>query len=389
MRHRVALALQSTLFALTGLVGGLGVTSAGTPMLVYLGTYTGEKSKGIYVSRFDAQTGSLTTPELAAEIKNPTFLALHPNNHFLFAVSEIENFAGTHSGGVSAYKFDKASGKLFLLNEQPSGGKGPCHLSVDATGKCLLVANYADGTIATLPIHADGILGPATTVIQHHGSSINPQRQSGPHAHFISTDPANRFAFCCDLGLDKVLIYQLDPSRASLVANEPPSVFVKAGAGPRHLAFHPSGRFAWVLNEMSSTLTTFSYARNRGSLTDVQTLSTLPDTFKGQNSGAEVLIHPSGKFVYSSNRGHDSIAIFRVDSRSGKLSSLGYEPTNGKTPRHFALAPDGRWLLAENQDSDTITVFRVNAESGKLAPTGQALQAPSPVCLVLIPTASF
>ena len=358
-------------------------------MLVYLGTYTGTKSQGIYVSRFDPETGHLATPELAAEAKNPSFLALHPSHQFLYAVGEVEDFGGNRAGSVSAYSIDKASGKLTLLNQQPSGGTSPCHLVVDVTGKCLLVANYGNGSIAALPIRADGTLDQPSATIQHQGSSVNRQRQTGPHAHFITTDVANRFAFCCDLGLDKVLIYRLDLNRVSLVPNDPPSVSVKPGAGPRHLAFHPNGRFAYVINEMGSTLTAFVYDPDRGKLTELQTVSTPPQTFNGPNSCAEVQLHPSGNFVYASNRGHDSIAIFGIASKTGKLTPLGHEPTQGKTPRHFGLAPDGKWLLAENQDSDTIMVFRVDAGSGKLILTEQPIPAPSPVCLVFVPTASF
>jgi len=377
------------LCALAGFIASAGFALAGTPMLVYLGTYTGTKSQGIYVSRFDPETGRLTTAQLATEAKNPSFLALHPSGQFLYAVGEVENFGGARSGSVSAYRIDRASGKLTLLNEQPSGGTSPCHLAVDATAKCLLVANYGSGSIAALPIRGDGTLDQPSATIQHRGASVNPQRQAGPHAHFITTDPANRFAFCCDLGLDKVLIYRLDLNRASLVPNDPPSVSVKPGAGPRHLAFHPNGRFAYVINEMGSTLTTFAYNPNRGELSELQTVSTLPKTFHDSNSCAEVQLHPSGNFVYASNRGHDSIAIFGVDSGTGKLTGIGHQPTQGKTPRHFALAPDGKWLLAENQDSDTLMVFHVDAGTGKLIPTAQPIPAPSPVCVVFVPTASF
>ena len=358
-------------------------------MLVYLGTYTGARSQGIYVSRFDPETARLTSPELAVEAKNPSFLAVAPKAQFLYAVGEVEDFGGARAGSVSSYRIDKASGKLTLLNQQPSGGTSPCHLAVDATGKCLLVANYGSGSIAALPIRADGSLDQPSATLQHQGSSVDQHRQTGPHAHFITTDAANRFAFCCDLGLDKVLVYRLNFNPPSLIPNDPPSVSVKPGAGPRHLAFHPSGRFAYVVNEMGSSLTAFAYDPNRGKLSELQTVSTLPQTFNGPSSCAEVQVHPSGKFVYASNRGHDSIAIFGIDSKTGKLTSHGHQPTQGKTPRHFAFAPDGKWLLAENQDSDTIMVIRVDAGTGKLIPTGKPIPAPSPVCVVFVPTASF
>ncbi len=377
------------LCALAGLAASGCFASTETPMLVYLGTYTGAKSQGIYVSRFDPQTGRLTNPELAVEAKNPSFLAVAPGDQFLYAVGEVEDFGGARAGSVSAYRIDKASGKLTLLNQQPSGGTSPCHLAVDATGKCLLVANYGSGSIAALPIRADGSLDAASATLQHQGASVDPQRQAGPHAHFITTDAANRFAFCCDLGLDKVLVYRLQLDRASLVPNDPPSVSVKPGAGPRHLAFHPNGKFAYVVNEMGSTVTAFAYDSSQGKLSELQTLSTLPKTFHGPNSCAEVQVHPSGKFVYASNRGDDSIAIFGVDSKTGKLTPLGQQATQGKTPRHFCLAPGGKWLLAENQDSDTIAVFRVDAATGKLTPTGQPIPAPSPVCVIFVPAVSF
>ena len=357
-------------------------------MLVYIGTYTGAKSKGIYVSRFDPAAGRLTPPELAAETASPSFLALHPGGRFLYAVGEATNLGGQRGGAVSSFSLDAKTGQLTLLNHQPSGGAGPCHLSVDQTGKCLLVANYGSGSIAALPIRADGALGEPGTVIQHHGSSVNPQRQAGPHAHFITPDPANRFALTCDLGLDRVLVYRLAPEKAALAANDPPFAAVKPGSGPRHFAFHPSGRFVFVINEMGSTLTAFAYDAKRGALKELQTLSTLPAGFTGKSTCAEVQVHPSGDFVYGSNRGHDSIAVFGFDPASGKLTCLEYQPTQGKNPRHFALDPTAQWLLAENQDSDSIVVFRVDSHTGRLTPTGQSVSVGKPVCAVFVPTCS-
>ena len=354
-------------------------------MLVYIGSYTGSKSQGIYVSRFDPATGNLSRPELAAEAKNPSFLALHPRRGILYAVGEVDSFEGRPVGSVTAFRIDSKSGKLILLNQQPSGGAGPCHLAVDAAGKCLLVANYGSGSIAALPIQAGGALGQPHAIIQHQGSSLNPQRQDAPHAHFITPDPANRFALACDLGLDKVLVYRLDPNKAALQSNDPPSISLRGGAGPRHLAFHPNGKVAYVINELDSTLTVFAYDAKNGALSELQTLSTLPDSFRGSNTGAEVQIHPSAKFVYASNRGHDSIAMFSVEPGAGKLTAAGHESTQGKTPRHFALDPAGKWLLAENQDSDAISVFRVDSGTGKLTPTGSPLQVGAPVCVVFAP----
>jgi 6-phosphogluconolactonase len=344
------------------------------PMLIYIGTYTGPRSTGIYVSRFDSKTGSLTIPELAAETQNPTFLALHPNRRFLYAVGEMSSFGGKPGGAVSAFSIDAKTGQLTLLNQQSSRGAGPCHLALDSKGHCLLAANYGSGSIVALPIESDGRLSEAATFIQHEGSSINARRQAGPHAHFIMADPADRFALTCDLGLDKVLVYRLDPGKASLTPNDPPSVSIKAGSGPRHLAFHPNGRFVYLINEMGSTLTALSYDPRRGTLDELQTISTLPDDFHQPTSGAEVQVHPSGKFVYASNRGHDSIAVFSADTRTGKLTYVQHQPTGGKIPRHFALDPSGQWLLAENQGSDNIVVFSVDSKSGRLMPAGSGAQ---------------
>jgi 6-phosphogluconolactonase len=354
--------------------------------LVYFGTYTSGKSKGIYVSRFDSVTGKLTDAELVAETKNPSFLALHPNGKFLYAVGEVNDAQGKRAGAVNAYARDAQTGRLTALNQQTSGGTGPCHVSVDATGKCVLVANYGSGSIAALPIQSDGGLGEAITTIQHAGASVNPKRQASPHAHFITPSPDNRFALTCDLGLDKVLVYQLDATTAKLATNSLPFAVVPHGAGPRHLAFHPNGKWVYVINEMALTMTVFSYDVARGALFEEQNVSTMPMgyTVTEKDSGAEVAVHPSGKFVYGSNRGPDNIAIFSVDEKMGKLTLVQNEPTQGKTPRHFAIDPSGRWLLAENQNSDSIVVFAIDAVTGKLKPTGQTITVGSPVCAVFV-----
>jgi len=368
---------------------GMAAHAAEKTMLVYIGTYTGAKSKGIYVSRFDADSGKLSAPELAAETKSPTFLALHPDGRVLYAANEIHNFNGKRSGAVSAFAIDEKTGKLNLLNEQPSGGDGPCHLAVDGTGKYVLVANYGSGSVAALPIEADGRLAEPSVTIRNEGSSVDPHRQSGPHAHFITTDPGNRFALSCDLGLDKVLVYRLNAGKTAgspaLVANDPPSISVKPGSGPRHLAFHPNGRYVYLINEMGWTLTAFSYDARRGALEEIQTVSTVPEKFAGENLSAEVQVHPSGKFVYASNRGHDSIAVFAIDSESGRLSYVEHQSTGGRTPRHFAIDPSGHWLLAENQESDSIVIFRIDSKTGRLSAMGQAVEAGSPVCAVFVP----
>lgn len=355
---------------------------------VYIGTYTGPKSQGIYTALFDPATGKLGQPELAAAVQNPTFLALHPNHRYLYAIGELEHFEGQHAGAVSAFRIEPGSGKLVLLNQQPSGGTGPCHLSVDHTGACVLVANYTGGSVAALPIDADGKLGKVSVSLQHHGSSVNPDRQAGPHAHQILPDPANRFALGCDLGLDKVFVYRLDPAQARLTPNAPPFFSVTPGSGPRHITFAGSGRVAYLINEMGSSLKVLDYDANAGVLSEIQTISTLPKDFKGQNIAAEVQVHPSGSFVYASNRGHDSIAVFAADSASGRLKLLEHVSCGGKTPRHFTFDPTGHWLLVENQDSNNIVVFRADAQSGHLEPTGERVQLGAPVCLIFLPNPS-
>lgn len=350
---------------------------------VYFGTYTGTKSKGIYVSRFNDNTGKLSEPELVAETKSPNFLALDPAGKFLFAVGEMNN-TPEKRGAVSAFKRDTKTGKLTLLNQQLSGGNGPCHVSVDATGKTLLVANYGSGSIASLPVKTDGSLGEAVTTIQHTGSSVNPKRQTGPHAHFIIPSPDNRFALTCDLGLDKVLAYPLDAVAAKLATNNSTFAAVAPGAGPRHHAFSVDGKFVYVINELKLTVSVFTYDAKTAAMAEVQTLSTLPADYVAteKDSCAEIMVHPSGKFVYGSIRGHDSIAVFAADSKTGKLTLVQNESTQGKTPRHFAIDPSGRWLLAENQNSDSVVVFSIDAASGKLKPMGQTITVGSPVCAV-------
>lgn len=376
----LVVAVAILLLAAFGQVGG---SPAAGDLLVYFGTYTGPKSKGIYVSRLDAATGALTSPELAAETTNPSFLAIHPGRAFLYAVSEIGNHQGTTSGAVSAFSIDHKSGKLSALNQQPSRGANPAHVVVDKAGRHALVANYSGGSVAVLPIEPDGTLKPASSFVQHTGSSVNPQRQKEPHAHSVNLDPANRFAYVADLGLDKVLIYRFDAGNGSLVAADPPSAVVKAGAGPRHFAFHPAGRYAYVINEMDCTITAFIADQAKGALTTLQTISTLPEgeSVIAGYSTAEVQVHPSGKFVYGSNRGHNSIVVFAVDEPSGRLTYVEHEPTQGNTPRNFGIDPSGRYLLAANQRSDSVVVFRIDQQTGGLTPTGHKVDVGAPVCV--------
>jgi 6-phosphogluconolactonase len=353
---------------------------------VYFGTYTSGISKGIYVSRFHSATGKLSKPELAAETRNPSFLAVHPTKQVLYAVGELTAALGKRGGAVTAFSRDAKTGQLTALNQQNSGGSGPCHVSVDATGQCVLVANYGSGSIAALPIHADGSLGEATTLIQHTGFSTNPQRQTKPYAHFIIPSPDNRFALACDLGLDKILLYQLDPAAAKLTPNDPAFGMLPPGSGPRHLAFSPDGKLVHVINELKLTITTFAYNPKTAAMTELETVSTLPSNYgpTAKDSCAQILVHPSGRFVYGSNRGHDTIAVFAVMVETGKLTLVQNESTQGKTPRNFAIDPSGRWLLAENQNSDSVVAFAIDSVTGKLSPTGQTITVGSPVCAVFV-----
>jgi 6-phosphogluconolactonase len=352
---------------------------------VYVGTYTGSKSKGIYVLLFDSARGTLKDEGLAVEVASPSFLATDSSGRFLYAVGEIADFAGKKSGAVSAFAVAPGSGRLTLLNRQPSGGVGPCHLSIDRRRANVLVANYASGSVAVLPIQEDGRLGAPTSIVQHEGSGPNPKRQERPHAHSINLDSAERFAWVPDLGTDRVFAYRFDSRGHTLARHDPPAVSLRPGSGPRHLAFHPGGRFAYVNGEMASSVTAFTYDADSGTLKEIQTLSTLPGGFEGENTTAEVQVHSSGRFLYVSNRGHDSIAIFAIDPATGLLTAIGHEPTQGKTPRNFTIDPTGTWLLAANQNSDSVVAFRVDHQTGRLRPTGAKAEVPSPVCICFLP----
>jgi 6-phosphogluconolactonase len=352
---------------------------------VYVGTSTGAKSKGIYRFQFDPATGTAGTVALAAESPGPSFLAIHPNRRFLYAVNGVSQFQGQPTGAVSAFAMDTKSGELRLLNQQSSGGSGPCHLVVDAAGKHVLVANYNSGSVASLSVDAEGRLGPPISVIQHAGSSVEPRRQAGPHAHSINLDAANRFAFAADLGLDKILVYRFDAAKGTLTPNDPPAAATAPGAGPRHFAFHPSGRFAYVINELNSTVTAFRYDAAAGVLHQIQAITTLPQGFTGENYPAEVVVHPSGKFLYGSNRGHDSIAVFGIDSDTGKLTPAGHQSSGGKGPRNFALDPSGTWMLIGNQSTDNVLICSVDAAKGTLTPKAEAFASPVPICFKFVP----
>ena len=362
----------------------LGVPAkAADEFLVYFGTYTrGEsKSEGIYAYRFNASSGKLSALGLAAETPNPSFLAIHPNGRFLYSVSELSGTGGEEAGAVSAFRIDKMSGRLTLLNKVPAEGSVPCHLDVDRTGKMLAVANYGNGSVSAFPVQAGGRLGKASSSIQHQGSSVNPRRQEGPHAHSVNFSLDNRFLVAADLGLDKVIVYRADPAKATVERNDPPSTKVAPGSGPRHFTFHPSGRYAYLINELLSTVTAFRYDARRGALSALQTISTLPAGFEEENWTAEVRVHPSGKFLYGSNRGHNSIILFSIDDTTGNLTAVEHVSTQGKQPRNFEIDPSGKFLFAANRETDNVVVFRIDPLTGRLSPSGEELEIPSPACV--------
>ncbi len=361
-------------------VGPLWAASEPRDALVYVGTYTGKGSEGIYVYRLDPSTGALTSVSKTAGLENPSFLAIDPKGRCIYAVRE----SGRQGGAVVALSRNSTTGELTILNEQPSGGQGPCYVTVDREGRFLFVANYGSGHVAMLPIADDGRLQPATSVVQHEGSSVNPNRQKGPHAHCVVLDAGNRYALAADLGIDKVMVYRPDFEQGKLLPNDPPFVRSEPGSGPRHIAFHPTGKYVYVIEELSSTIAAYTYDADAGTLKPFQKIGTLPAGFQGANTCADIHVHPSGRFLYGSNRGHNSIAIFAVDDKTGGLRLLGHEPTQGKTPRNFAIDPSGTFLLVANQDSGTIVSFRINQDLGALIPTGQVCRVSMPVCLKMV-----
>jgi 6-phosphogluconolactonase len=348
---------------------------------LYLGTYTDSGSRGIYRSTFEAGSGALTAPVLAAEAADPSFLALGPGGSVLYAVNEVSTYEGASSGAVSAYAVDPQTGALTLLGERASGGADPCHLAVDRAGRNLLVANYTGGSVTVFPLAGDGRPGAPSTFLRLTGHGPNLARQQGPHAHQVVLDPAERFALVADLGSDRVMVYRYDAARGALTPNDPPAVVLPPGAGPRHLAWHPRGGYAYVLSELASTVTVMRWDAERGVLEAVQTVSTLPAGFSGSNTAAEVASAPDGRFVYASNRGDDSIATFAV-AVDGSLVPAGRTAAGGRTPRHFAIDPTGRWMLVANQDSDGIVVFRLDPATGLPIASGRPVSISHPVCVV-------
>jgi 6-phosphogluconolactonase len=361
-------------------------------LLVYVGTYTEPirfgtgrvlqgKGEGIHVFRMDAASGALEPIGKTSGVANPSYLAFDATQRFLYVVNELKSFQDQPTGTVSAFAVDAPTGELAFLNRQPTHGTDPCHVVVDTPRKHVFVANYMSGSVCVLPVREDGSLGEACDFIQHQGAGFDPFRQNGPHAHSVTLDRANRTAFVSDLGLDKVFIYKFDAARGMLEPNGAPWIKQRPGAGPRHIALHPGGRFAYVINELNSTVAALACDRRTGGFRELQIVPTLPDGFCGASTCADIQISPSGRFVYVSNRGHDSIAIFRADQRTGHLSHVEHASTDGKTPRSFCIDPTGRFLIAANQDSDTLVTFRIHAPSGRLRPTGHVAHVPTPVCV--------
>ena len=355
----------------------------GADWIAYVGAYTDADNKGIHAYRFSDTSGTLTDLGVAAETVNPSWLAVSPDHRFLYAANEIQVFNGASAGSISAFSIGP-SGALKPLNVVSSRGAGPCHIALDKEGKWLFAANYNGGSVAAFPVHDDGSLGEAAAFIQHKGSSINPQRQAGPHAHSVNPSPDNRYLLVSDLGLDEILIYHLDAANM-LKPGYPPFTKIAPASGPRHMAFAPGGRFVYSINELASTVTAFEYKSETGHPNELQTISTLPQGYNAPNSAAEIAVHPGGKFLYASNRGHDSIAIFQIDPEKGTLTAIGNVPTQGKTPRSFAIDPSGKFLLAANQDSGSIVEFRVDASTGALTPSGVTASLASPAAIVFVP----
>lgn len=349
----------------------------------FIGTYTrGDSiSDGIYTAVFNDETGGISEPVLAAETDNPSFLAIHPNGRFLFAVNENNDYEGRPTGAVSAFRIDADTGRLSLINQRATEGGAPCHCVVDPQGRFLLIANYTGGNAIVFPISEDGSLGAYSCLINHTGSGPDPSRQEGPHAHSINLSSDNRYAYVADLGIDRVMIYRFDPQEGLLVPGSPETAAVAPGGGPRHFCIHPSGRFAYTNHELSAEVTMFHRDPASGGLTARQTLSTLPADFSGRKSTSECLLNAAGTHLYVSNRGHESIAVYSVSPDDGELTPVEIQNTGGEEPRNFNFDPSGKWLLAENQNSDTIITFAVDPKTGRLTQTDNHVKVGRPICI--------
>lgn len=362
------------------ILAALAVTATlqAAELKVYLGTYTNKGSKGIYLARLDTATGKLSAPELAAEIANPTFLAITPSMKYLYAANEVGSYKGERTGSVSAFSIDSATGKLTPINTVSSKGGGPCHVSTDGKGRFCFVANYGGGTVASYLIGVNGALSEAVTSIQHVGKGADPKRQERPHAHSINVSPDGRFAVAADLGADELIVYAIDQKTGAISRHS--SVKTAPGAGPRHVDFHPKGKFAYAINELNSTVTAYTWDKQAGTLAEIKTVSSLPAGVTVTSYPAEVRVHPSGRFLYGSNRGHDSIALFTLDS-GGVPTFVETFPSGGAWPRNFNIDPSGRWLLAANQNSGNVVVYSIDPKSGRLSDTGNKIELNGAVCI--------
>jgi len=379
---RLSLICSAMSLSTWGCARTCGAANSGASVAIYIGTDTApDKGQGIYLTYLNLMTGELSPPQLAAETVNPTFLALHPSHKFLFAASNVSLPNHPAEGAATAFAIDPSTGKLTMINQQPSGGPGPCHVSIAPDGRHLVLGNYTGGSFAVLPVDADGKLAEPGCVIQDDNS--DPARR--PHGHCSQFDPTGKFVVGDDLGLDKIFVFRFDPGSGVLTSNAPPAADTVRRAGPRHFAFHPNGKWGYNINELNSTMGAYAWDARRGVLTEMQTLSTLPADFHDKSSCAEVVVDPAGRFLYGSNRGDDSIAVFKIDPESGRLTPAGRAPTGGRTPRSFALDPGGNWLVAANQDSGTVMVFKIDAGTGALTPNGQAVAVKSAVCVMFAP----
>lgn len=350
-------------------------------LFVYIGTYTNRGSEGIYICRFNQLTGEMTLIGTQKGVTNPSFLAVDPGKMMLFAVNEVGELNGIKGGGVSAFTINQQTGLLNFINQQSSGGAGPCHLTVNSDGSLVLVGNYSGGSLSLLPVMQDGSLGQVKDFIQHTGSGINLKRQEAPHVHCLLLDQANRYLLVTDLGTDKIIIYPVNKEKGEINKIDARAVSLQAGAGPRHMSFSPDEKFLYVINELNSTLTAFKYDRIEGKLEEIQTLSTVPAEFSGENNPADIHVHPSGKFLYGSNRGHNSIVVYKRDQETGMLSLIETVSTMGKNPRNFAIDPAGNFLLAANQNTGNIVTFNIDLQTGRLKPAGSPVEIPTPVCI--------
>lgn len=386
---RHCLKLVALILALVALFAAPVAFAQQGKYLFYVGTYTenGTGSHGIYAYRLDAATGEATPLGLVAETTNPSFVALSPDGRFLYAVNELENYKGANTGAVSAFAVDRPTGRLTFLNQVGSRGSAPCYIIVDKSGRHVLVANYVGDSVAVFPVLEDGKLGEASDFIARRtGHGANPKRQEAPHAHSIDLSPNNHFGFVNDLGLDEMFVYKFDNANGTLTPNNPPVINFDPGSGPRHLMFGPKAKFAYVITELSNTITVFAFDQRMGTLLPRQKISTLPKDFTGGSDASEIRMAPSGRFLYASNRRHDSIAVFAVDAQKGTLTPVEYTPTQGQIPRSFDIDPSGNFLLAANQKSDNIVIFRIDQTTGRLTPAGQTLKVNAPVCVKFMTT---